>query len=217
GALAEANPALRTALQVLRDGDFGPGLAVVAILADIAVEAGDLDEADALLALEGEQQWPANTVTVLVPAARGRLRLTQGRAAEALAEFERCLEMFSSFGMGPVGTAYVHARSGAALALLALGESDRARELADAELAEARAFAAPRFLGVASRVAGLTRGWKDGLELMRESVAALRASPAVLERGHSLVVLGGALRRAGQRRAAREPLAEALELAARCW
>jgi DNA-binding NarL/FixJ family response regulator len=216
GALAEADTALRIALQVLQEGDFGQGLSVASILADIAVEAGELDEADALLSLIGEEDWPANTVTVLVPAARGRLRLAQGRAAEALAEFERCMQMFGSFGMGPVGTAYVHARSGAALALLSVGERDPARELADAELAEARAFGEPRFLGVASRVAGLTRGSKDGLELLRESLAVLRDSPAVLERAHSLAELGAALRRAGQRAAAREPLAEALDLAARC-
>ena len=44
----------------------------------------------------------------------------------------------------------------------------------------------------------------------------LRSSPALLERAHSLAELGAALRRAGQRAAAREPLAEALDLAARC-
>jgi DNA-binding NarL/FixJ family response regulator len=49
-----------------------------------------------------------------------------------------------------------------------------------------------------------------------ESVAVLRNSPALLERAHSLAELGAALRRAGQRASAREPLAEALDLAARC-
>lgn len=216
GDLPEADSALRIAWQVLREGDFGPGLAVVAILADVAVETGDLDEADALLTLDGEGQWPANMVTILVPAARGRLRLAQGRAAEALGEFERCLEMLNSFGMGPLDSAYVQARSGAAMALLRLGEVDRAREVADVARAEAQAFGAPRFLGLSLRVAGLARGRKDGLELLRESVAVLRESPAVLERAHSLAALGGALRRAGRRADAREPLEEALDLAARC-
>ncbi len=47
-------------------------------------------------------------------------------------------------------------------------------------------------------------------------MAVLRGSPALLERAHSLAELGAALRRAGRRAAAREPLAEALDLAARC-
>jgi DNA-binding NarL/FixJ family response regulator len=52
--------------------------------------------------------------------------------------------------------------------------------------------------------------------LLRESVAALEGSPALLERAHSLAELGAALRRSGERAAARDPLAGALEIAARC-
>jgi DNA-binding CsgD family transcriptional regulator len=59
-------------------------------------------------------------------------------------------------------------------------------------------------------------GGEEGLGLLRESVAALQGSPALLERAHSLAELGAALRRAGHRAAARDPLGEALELAARC-
>jgi DNA-binding NarL/FixJ family response regulator len=102
------------------------------------------------------------------------------------------------------------------MALLRLGQGDRARELAQAELAEVVTFGARRAIGIASRAAGLAQGGQYGLELLSESVAALRNSPAVLERAHSLAELGAALRRAGRRTAAREPLAEALELAARC-
>ena len=63
---------------------------------------------------------------------------------------------------------------------------------------------------------GLAQGGGKGLELLGESAAILRRSPALLERAHSLAELGAALRRAGRRAAAREPLAEALDLAARC-
>ena len=47
-------------------------------------------------------------------------------------------------------------------------------------------------------------------------MAALDGSPALLERARSLAEFGAALRRSGERAAARDPLARALELAARC-
>ena len=129
-----------------------------------------------------------------------------------------CAEMFSPevWGTEMRDVGYVHARAGAAQALLRLGEREAAREVAQAELADVRAFGATRALGVASRVAGLAEGGERGLGLLHESVASVRDSPAVLELAHSLTELGAALRRAGQRTAAREPLAEALELAVRC-
>jgi DNA-binding CsgD family transcriptional regulator len=219
GALPEADTAARVGLRVLQTADFAQGLPLAAtVLADTAVEAGELDEAQALLDLLPRDGFPAGLATVQIPAARGRLYLAQGRAAGALAEFERCRALFSAdvWGMEMHDNGYLHARSGAAQALLRLGEQEQARELAQAELADAQTFAAPRALGIALRVAGLAHGGKPGLELLNESVAVLRNSPAQLERAHSLAELGAALRRAGRRTAAKEPLAEALDLAARC-
>src|SRR5690348_14075842 len=219
GELPEADTAARVALHVLQEGDFAPGLGFAAtVLADVAVEAGQLDEAQALLDLLPRQGWPAGVGTVLIPAARGRLRLAQGRAAEALADFQACGELFGAdvWGMPIRETGYVHARSGAALALLRLGQRQDAVRLAEAELADVRVFGAPRALGIALRVAGLARGGPEGLALLRESAAALDDSPALLERARSLAELGAALRRDGQRAAARDPLARALELAAGC-
>jgi DNA-binding CsgD family transcriptional regulator len=219
GALPEADAAARVALRVLQEGDFAPGLAfAVTVLADVAVEAGELDEAQALIARLPQEGWPAGVSTVLIPAARGRLRLAQGDPAEALADFERCAAMFSPelWGTEMRDVGYLHARSGAALALWRLGEHDRARELAQSELADVSSFGAPRALGIASRVAGLIEGGDRGVELLERSVLALRGSPALLERARSLAELGAARRRAGERRVARELLGEALDLAARC-
>jgi DNA-binding CsgD family transcriptional regulator len=219
GALPEADAAARVALRVLQEGDFRPGLAfAVTVLADVAVEAGDLIEAESLLSLLPQEGWPAGVATVLIPAARGRLRLAQGRSAEALADFQECAAMFSPevWGAEIRDVGYLHARAGAAQALLRLGERERAHEVAQAELADVKVFGAPRSLGIALRVAGLAQGGEEGVELLVSSVATLRRSPALLERAHSLAELGAALRREGRRSSAREPLAEALDLAARC-
>jgi DNA-binding CsgD family transcriptional regulator len=219
GALPEADAAARVALRVLQEGDFAPGLGFAAtVLADIAVEAGELDEAQALLGLLPQQGWPAGWGTVLIPAARGRLRLAQGRAADALADFQACGAMFAEevWGLPAHETGYVHARSGAALALVRLGQHERARQLADAELADIRVFGTPRALGIALRAAGLAHGGQEGLALLHESVTTLERSPALLERARSLADFGAALRRSGERAAARDPLARALDLAARC-
>ena len=219
GALPEADAAARIALRVLQEADLAPGLGFAAtVLADVAVEAGEFSEAQAMLDLLPQEGWPAGVGTVLIPAALGRLRLAQGRAADALADFQACAALFGTdaWGMQTRETGYVHARSGAALALLRLGQRQRAGQLADAELADVRVFGAPRALGIALRAAGLARGGTEGLALLRESVAMLDGSPALLERAHSLAALGAALRRSGERAAARDPLAQALELAARC-
>jgi len=219
GALPDADATARVALRVLQEGDFAPGLGFAAtVLADVAIEAGELEEAQALLDLLPGGGWPAGVATVLIPAARGRLRLAQGRAGEAVVEFDACMALFESeaWGVRTRETGYVHARSGAALALLRVGEHERARKLAEAELADVERLGTPRAIGVARRAAGLAHGGAYGRELLRESVVALRASPAVLERAHSLAELGAALRRGGERAAARDPLAEALDLAARC-
>jgi DNA-binding CsgD family transcriptional regulator len=219
GALPEADAAARVALAVLQEGDFAPGITFGAtILADVAVEAGMFDEAAALLDLLPSEAAPAGVGTVLIPAARGRLELARGHPADALRQFETCAQMFSPavWGMELRDVGYLHARSGAAHALLRLGRREEAAALARAELDDVRVFGGRRAIGVAARAAGLATGDKEGLELLAESVAVLRASPAVLERAKSLTDLGAALRRAGRRNDARAPLSEALDLAARC-
>jgi DNA-binding CsgD family transcriptional regulator len=219
GALPEADAAARIALHVLEGLGFDRGLRLLAsVLIDVAIEAGQLDEAESVLDLLHGTELPAEISTVIALAARARLRLAQGRPDEALADFEKVRALYSAqtWGLEMHDNGFLHARSGAALALLQLGDMEQADELAGQELAGARAFGAPRALGIALRVAGLTRGDDGATALLEESVGVLRGSPAVLERGHSLYELGAALRRSGHRAAAREPLSEALDLAARC-
>ena len=207
GALPEADAAARVALRILQDGDFTPGLPfAVTVLTDVAIEAGELDQAEALLNLLPRDGWQPGVGTVLIPAARGRLRLAQGRAAEALGDFQTCASMFSSevWGTEIRDVGYLHARAGAVQALLLLGQRQRAQNEAEAHLAELEVFGTPRALGIALRSAGLAQGGSRGLELLGQSVTLLRGSPALLERAHSLTELGAALRRAGRRAAARD-------------
>ena len=158
-----------------------------------------------------------SSLSVLAPAAAG-CSLARGDGQQALTCFQACLAMFGAdvWGIEIRDVGYLHARSGAAQALLLLGDRDRARALAEAELADARVSGGRRALGIALRVAGLTAGGADGLERPPSRSAVLRESPALLERAKSVTELGAALRRAGHRAAARPLLAEALDLAAGC-
>jgi DNA-binding CsgD family transcriptional regulator len=87
-----------------------------------------------------------------------------------------------------------------------------ARE-AEAALTWARTWGTPGYLGQALTVSGLVRGGDEGMTQLHEAVAELERSPARREFARSLVELGAALRRRGERKAARDPLRRALDLA----
>lgn len=93
-----------------------------------------------------------------------------------------------------------------------LGSPEAALRLAEDELAWAREWGAPTNLGRALRLKGwLLRG--DGLDLLREAVDTLRATPSGVELARTLVVLGRRLRGGPEAEAA---LREAAEIAAAC-
>jgi DNA-binding CsgD family transcriptional regulator len=106
-------------------------------------------------------------------------------------------------------------RSQAALAHLALGDRESAERLTAEELELARAFGAPRALGVARRAAGVVAGGDRGARLLREAIDALERGDARLERARALADLGAMLRRRNRRTEARELLREALDAAHR--
>ena len=104
-------------------------------------------------------------------------------------------------------------RTDAALAAQLLGDAEQARHLAGVALDRAQRFGAPIALGVAQRAAGLVA---DDVDLLQVAVETLAPTAARLEHARALVDLGAALRRANRRVAAREPLRDGLDLAARC-
>jgi hypothetical protein len=70
-------------------------------------------------------------------------------------------------------------------------------------------------VGIAQRTLGLVLRGEQGVELLREAVDTLDASPSILERNSARLSLGSTLRRAGRLTESREWLAQALDLAHR--
>ena len=106
-------------------------------------------------------------------------------------------------------------RSQAALAHLALGQPELAERLTAEEVELARAFGAPRALGVATRAAGVVAGGERGASLLREAIEIFDHADAKLERARALTDLGALLRRRNRRTEARELLRDALDVADR--
>jgi ATP/maltotriose-dependent transcriptional regulator MalT len=183
-------------------------------LAAALIRRGETTEAASLLGdpeklSSSSLTWDRNNLYVA-----GLLAAAEGRPSDASRWLLRCGELHEQHGiLNPAFSAW---RSAAAVALAALDERASAEELAARELELARRFGAARSVGVALRAAGIASGGAKGVALLEESVATLRGSAAVLERAESLVSLGAALRRAGERADARPALSEGLEIAAQC-
>jgi len=108
-------------------------------------------------------------------------------------------------------------RSAAALAAQALGDAGaRPRELAEAEVAAARAWGTPRAIGRALTALGVVTPGAAGVATLREAVEVLDDAPAPLEHARAQLALGRALHAAGDAAGAREPLRRALEIADQC-
>jgi DNA-binding CsgD family transcriptional regulator len=217
GELTEAELLARDALRIAAESPALEAISGFAIvhLAIALVERGAPEEALDLLGpnvlsrASSPQTWSRETLF-----AAGRALLAMRRPAEALELFLTTGRLSESFGI--FNPAFLPWRSFAAYALHELGDDAQALNLSTTEVALARRFCAHRPLGVALRTQGLLVSGEDGLRLLGESAEVLSTSPALLERAHSHVSLGAALRRAGHRAQAREPLAQGLELAERC-
>jgi DNA-binding CsgD family transcriptional regulator len=183
------------------------------LLIKVLVDQGKLDDAEQALAPLDPEAGSGFATAWGLRFARGRLRVAQGRVAEGLEDF---------LGLGVDLTraivtcpSYLPWRSEAALAQLALGDHESAERLAAEELELARAFGAPRALGVALRAAGVVAGGDRGASLLREAIKVFERGDARLERARALADLGALLRRRNRRTEARELLREALDAAHR--
>ena len=183
------------------------------VLVETLVERGELDAAEQVLAPSEPQAEIGSISASLLRVARGRLRVAQGRVAEGLADFLAVGVVLTRAQITCPG--YVPWRSEAAFAHLARGDHESAERLAEEELQLARAFGAPRALGVAKRAAGVVAGGERGASLLREAIDEFERAVARLDRAHALADLGAMLRRRNRRIEARELLREAMDAAHR--
>lgn len=213
GDLSTAISRAQSSLTIAEAGPhhaWSHGLKALALL-----DSGDLAGAGAALDTVSPEHWSeAARGSPSLFYARARLRMEQGRLSEASedvdemrrrAEAAQGLRSFNDLWR-PLAVVLCHRR----------GEAQRARAVAAEELEYSRGIGAVGFLGLSLRTAALVNEPEVGIGLLRESVELLRPSCYRLEYARSLIELGAALRRRGERAAAREPLAEGLDIAYRC-
>jgi tetratricopeptide (TPR) repeat protein len=182
-------------------------------MADVLTNRGELEEAEAYLTrLDLPEEVDETGHMIFFLGARGWLRFARRDFAGAASDWERLGRCMEAFDM--CNPALLAWRSHLALALLGLGRRERALELAREEVELARAWGAPRAIGVALRTQGLAEGGAEGIQALRDSLEVLRGSSAKLERARTMVELGTALQREGEGDEARELLTEGLRIAA---
>ena len=209
GSVGDAETDARAALAVLADTQLSaPTTGATAVLAWALVERGELADAEALLAAAPAGLGWAGAA---LRCSRARLLIAAHRHADALAVLASVEEDSTRVGWrssGPVAW-----RSLSALARLGVGDATAARRLAEEEEADSERFGCGRELARARRILGVVQGQ---IPILVSAVHVAREADAPLELAHALVEHGAALRRAGDRAAAKAPLLEGMELAARC-
>lgn len=184
---------------------------ITAVLTNIMVEQGRLEEAELLLAPYEAAHQGDHLLLQPIHAAAARLRIARGLTREAGHKLLACGHWLEAWGVkNPSDVAW---RSAYALALNHPEDATRARDLAAEEVSIARALGQPRTLGIALRALGLLERGDGGIDLLRQAVAELERSPARLEHARALVDYGAALRHNRHRADAREPLRTGLDLA----
>jgi DNA-binding CsgD family transcriptional regulator len=179
-------------------------------LVQVLIERGRLDEARAVLeAAGGADATASDAAGSMLLASRSMLRAAEGDARGGLAD-QLAARGARDGSPDPDFDGWLRI----ALLLHATGDTASAAREAEQALAWARVWGTPGYVGQALTVSGLVTGGDDGLALLRDGVAHLERSPARFEHARALVDLGAALRRRGERVAAREPLRRALDLAA---
>ncbi|MCC3772790.1 helix-turn-helix transcriptional regulator, partial [Streptomyces sp. UNOC14_S4] len=200
----------------LLDACAGQGIPMPHVTSMVALahfELGHRDRARRLLAALDEDgadsSWEWNELRY----ARAVIHTADGNWQAALDDYLACGRGQSARDfVSPVATPW---RSGAALALAALGQPERALDLAEEELRHARNWGTPRTIGRALRAHAAAVGGRRGLASLSEAVDLLRHAQAPVELVETLIDRGRARIATGNGRKGRADLREAHALALR--
>ena len=213
GNIADATADAQTAIAAEEHGWSAFYSGACAALTWSLIESDQLEAARHAVSVDDDRWRGQLDYEIMIPIARGRIRLVTGDAAGAAEQFE--LTRSASALMGIRSTAIIADwRTWHAVALHNLGRHDEALRSADEclEMADQWGDAAAR--AHARWAAGIVQ--RDaGIPLLRDALELVRNHPARLIRARVGLALGRALRRAGMTTEARAQLAMSAELAAR--
>jgi len=216
GNLRDAVGDAEIAIGIVRHLQIPSALAVwLGAAVRLATARGDLAAAEGMLAdLESERARVSGLPAAILLCARGELRRETGRYAEARNDYLAASERVAWLPLA--NQEVLPWRIGLALCEAALGNKEKALQLSAEAVALARRAGGQRGIGIALRVQGAVTVGPKGVELLREAINVLAGTGARLHHAHALVDLGAALRRANQRKEAREPLRQGLDIAHHC-
>ncbi|MDO9353645.1 MAG: AAA family ATPase [Solirubrobacteraceae bacterium] len=184
--------------------------ALAAITAENLVHLDRLDEADETIEIPLDG-LAGTYVEPFALSARALVRFAQRRLDDAEHDLRRLLQINASRGWdGP------HATRARLRLVELLARTDRHEEalaLSDLDLAAAERVDQPGVTGSVLRVRAAAQAGDEAIETLQAAVATLTGTPLRLELGWALHDLGARLRVRGDRRDARVPLRDALDLA----
>ncbi|HVL94677.1 MAG TPA: AAA family ATPase [Solirubrobacteraceae bacterium] len=213
GSIATGAAHARTGLEQARQVGLPMAIwSLAAVAAEALLQLDQVDEAAAILGepTDGLEDTIAEPFLV---SARGLVRHYRRDSGGAEADFRHVVALAD--GRGWQAPYVTEARLRLATLLATRGDRDEALELVTADLARARHAGTAGALGAVQRVHALLLDDDDAIAVLREAAEILDGTAKHVLRGWALHDLGALLRRRGHRRDAREPLRQALDLAAR--
>ena len=212
GRLVPAEELLGEAMLVETDHDVGRHQLLVLATSELGALQGGMAAPEPTW-LCRDELTPGLFNSTEASETRGRLHLLTRDWEHALEQFDRAAELAA--GRGVVNSAVAMWRVGRCEALLGLGRTAEAAELAAENLRLARQFGAPVPIAVALKTAAMIATDDDSPGMLEEAMEMLSTTTAEVWRCRVLIDLGAALRRSGDAAASRETLRESADLAVR--